>query len=377
MLKPLATILLALLVGLPFVFVLEEPAAGAGELPEGFTQSRFVSGLEDPTMMSFAPDGRLFVSEQAGALRVVKNGRLLPKPFVDLSDKIEVSGARGLLGIAFDPDFENNGFVYVYYTRKATNKKPPRNRIVRFTADGNVAARGSKRTIFELDDLSKHHNHNGGSMNFGEDGKLYVSVGDNNRSANAQTLRNLKGKMLRIGKNGEIPPNNPFYETAKGKNRAIWALGFRNPYSFAIQPGTGRMFINDVGEHRWEEIDEGKEGANYGWPRYEGPEESDPSYEGPIFAYEHEGPAGTTGCAITGGAFYNPETVKFPAEYTGHYYFADYCNGWIRRLDPESGTASDFKASSDQAPVDLKVGDDGDLYFLSRNGSVQRIRYTN
>ena len=125
-----------------------------------------------------------------------------------------------------------------------------------------------------------------------------MGVGDNANGANAQSLRNLKGKMLRINKDGTIPQDNPFYERATGRDRAIWALGLRNPFSFAIQPSTSKMFINDVGEGRWEEINRGVAGANYGWPRYEGPE-SDPRYRNPVFAYRH-GSTNTTGCAITG-----------------------------------------------------------------------------
>lgn len=366
---------LAALAGLSSLFVLGKPASGAGELPTGFEQSRLVGGLKEPTAMAFAPDGRLFVSEQAGRLRVVKNGRLLEKPFANLSKKIEVSGARGLLGVAFDPDFENNKYVYVYYTRKATSKRPARNRIVRFTADGDIAARGSEKVIFELDKLNQYHSHNGGAINFGEDGKLYVAVGDNNRSANAQSLRNLKGKMLRINADGTIPKDNPFYEMAAGKDRAIWALGFRNPFSFDIQHDTGRIFTNDVGEQTWEEINEVAKGANYGWPYYEG-SESNPGYEDPVYAYQH-GNAANAGCAITGGAFYNPKTAQFPSDYQGDYFFADYCSGWIRRFDPVQETVVSFKAGSNESPVDLKTGDDGALYFLARNtGSVEKISYS-
>lgn len=285
-----------------------------------------------------------------------------------------------MLGIAFDPDFENNGFVYVYYMREATRETPVHNRVSRFSADGDSAVAGSEKVILELDNLSFHHNHNGGAMSFGTDGKLYIAVGDNDKAANAQKLSNLKGKVLRINPDGTIPKDNPFYadERAEGRDKAIWALGFRNPFSFAFQPGTGRLFINDVGEQRWEEINEGVKGANYGWPRYEGAE-SDPRYEDPIHSYRHGG-SESTGCAITGGAFYNPPAgvdPSFPAEYTGDYFFADYCSGWIRRLDLDQGGTTDlFNAGSNEAPIDLKTGDDGALYFLARGtGSVERIQY--
>ena len=184
--------------------------------------------------------------------------------------------------------------------------------------------------------------------------------------------------MLRINADGTIPADNPFYDRASGKNRAIWALGLRNPYSFAVQPGTGRMLINDVGQDRYEEINAGASGANYGWPNYEGPE-SDPLYQGPLYWYGH-GSTASTGCAVTGGAFYNPRVVRFPGSYVGDYLFADICSGWIKRLDYDPASGGFVRvlhfASGLTAPVDLQVND-GNLYYLSRgNGSVNVIRYS-
>jgi glucose/arabinose dehydrogenase len=134
--------------------------------------------------------------------------------------------------------------------------------------------------------MSTATNHNGGAMNYGPDGKLYIAVGENANGANAQSFANLLGKMLRINADGSIPADNPFYLTATGNNRAIWALGLRNPFTFAFQPGTGRMFINDVGQNMWEEIDDGIAGSNYGWPAAEGPT-GNSSYRSPIYWYGH------------------------------------------------------------------------------------------
>jgi glucose/arabinose dehydrogenase len=278
------------------------------------------------------------------------------------------------LGVAFDPNFTANHFVYLHYTKKATATNPVHNRVVRVTASGDTAVAGSETLIFRLNNLSSAANHNGGAIHFGKDGKLYVAVGDNANGENAQSLGNLKGKILRINKDGTFPTDNPFYPTASGQNRAIWALGLRNPFKFAVQPGTGTIFINDVGGNLWEEINLGASGANYGWPRYEGPE-TDPQYVDPIFAYGH-GSTNTTGCAITGGAFYNPTTVLFPNRYLGDYFFADLCNGWIRRYDSASDTTTRF-ATGLSSLVDLEVGEDGELYLLSRTnpGSVDKIRY--
>jgi glucose/arabinose dehydrogenase len=214
----------------------------------------------------------------------------------------------------------------------------------------------------------------GGALDFGKDGKLYISTGDNASSNKAQNLGNLFGKMLRINKDGTIPSSNPFYTAASGKNRAIWAMGLRNPFKFAIKPGTSTLFINDVGQNTWEEVNRGVAGANYGWPIHEGPE-SVARYRPPIYAYGH-GSTDTTGCSITGGAFYNPATVQFPSGHVGDYFFADFCSGWIRSYDPATDTASGF-ATGLGSVVDLEVSEDGELYYLSRGspGLVGKIGY--
>lgn len=343
-------------------------ALHAATLPAGFSET-IVSGITSPTAMEIAPDGRIFVCEQGGRLRVIKNGVLLATPFLTLN--VDSAGERGLLGIAFDPGFATNNFLYVYYTVPID---PRHNRVSRFTASGDVAVAGSEEIILELDNLSTATIHNGGAIHFGPDGKLYVGVGENGNGTNSQTLANRLGKMLRINADGTIPTDNPFFNTATGANRSIWALGLRNPFTFAFQPGAGRMFINDVGQNAWEEINDGLAGSNYGWLFSEGPT-MDPRFRSPLFAYTH-GTGPTTGCAITGGAFYNPLNVQFPSNFAGKYFFADLCSGWIRAFDPATSTAADF-ASGIANPVDLKVGADGSLYYLSTgSGSVGRIRFT-
>jgi glucose/arabinose dehydrogenase len=340
----------------------------AATLPAGFTETQ-ISGLSSPTAMEIAPDGRIFVCLQGGALRVIKNGGLLPTPFLTLS--VDSTGERGLLGIAFDPNFATNNFIYLYYTVPST---PRHNRVSRFTANGDVAVPGSETILLELDNLTSATNHNGGALHFGPDGKLYIAVGENATTSNAQTLSNMLGKILRINKDGSIPGDNPFFNDAVGNNRSIWALGLRNPFTFAFQPGTGRMFINDVGASTWEEINDGIRGSNYGWPNTEGVT-SNPAFRSPLFAYSH-GISLTTGCAIAGGAFYNPSTVQFPASFVGKYFFADLCSGWIRVFDPATGTASAF-ASGISQPVDLKVGADGSLYYLSiGSSSLFRVQFS-
>jgi glucose/arabinose dehydrogenase len=365
-----------LLASVVAVLAFSSNSARAGAtLPPNFARSQVVGGLASPTAMEFAPDGRLFVAEQRGMLRVVKAGGSLAT-FLDISGRVHSEGERGLLGVAFDPAFSNNHYVYLYYTKRATGTTPAHNRVIRVRARGDRAVTGSEKLILRLNNLSSATNHNGGAIHFGEDGKLYVAVGDNANSGNAQSLRTLKGKILRVNKDGTIPRYNPFYKRATGRNRAIWALGLRNPFSFAIQPHKGKVFINDVGEQRWEEINQGAAGANYGWPRYEGPE-SDSKYRNPVFVYGH-GSTKATGCAITGGAFYNPTTRQFPSGYVGDYFFADFCSGWIRRLDAATGDVTGF-ATGLSMPVALEVSRGGSLYYLSRGdgtGSVGKIRYT-
>ena len=335
----------------------------AATLPAGFTETS-VGGLPGPTAMELAPDGRLFVCQQGGQLRVIKNGVLLATPFVTLT--VDSSGERGLLGIAFDPNFQSNNFLYVYYT---VSTAPIHNRVSRFTANGDVAVANSEVQILNLDNLSSASNHNGGAIHFGSDGKLYVAVGENANAANSQTLSNRLGKMLRINSDGSIPSDNPFFNTATGVNRVIWALGLRNPFTFAFQPNTGRMFINDVGQSTWEEINDGIAGSNYGWATCEGfCQPPNASFRDPLFEFGH-GNTGTTGCAIAGGAFYNPPTVQFPNSYVGKYFFADLCGGWIRVLDPSNNTAAPF-VTGISSPVDLMVGSDGSLYYLAIGSSA-------
>src|SRR5215208_2986892 len=261
-----ATIALALLASVGTLLVLPiGPAQGAPNLPQGFTDSQVVSGLTNPTDMEFAPDGRLFVTEDAGRVRIAKPDGTLAT-FLNISTKVDSKGERGLLALTFDPGFSTNHYVYIHYTKKATSTTPPHNRVVRVTASGDRAVSGSEKLIFRLGNQSAANQFPqfmGGALDFGTDGKLYVATGDNDTPDKAQKLTNLFGKMLRINKDGTIPTDNRFYSTASGNNRAIWALGLRNPFKFAIQPATeattpDTIFINDVGKNTWEEINRGR-----------------------------------------------------------------------------------------------------------------------
>jgi glucose/arabinose dehydrogenase len=347
-------------------------AVDAATLPSGFAETRVATGLADPTAMSFAPDGRLFVCEQGGRLRVIKNGALLAQPFLTLN--VNASGERGLLGVAFDPNFASNGFVYVYYTTAAA---PVHNRVSRFTASASnpdVVAPGSEVQLLNLPNLSSATNHNGGAIHFGTDGKLYIAVGDNANSANSPVLTTTLGKFLRINADGSIPADNPFVSQTSGINQAIWARGLRNPFNFAIDRSSGRIHLNDVGQDSWEEVNHAIAGANFGWPQTEGP--NPPGVAGvryPIHAYENAG----SNCAITGAAFYRPVTTNFPAEYAGRYFFGDFCGGFIRTLSPPGYATSAGFATGISSLVDIQVAPDGSLYYLARGGGeVFRVRHT-
>ncbi len=346
-------------------------------LQSGFAESQ-ITGLSNPTAMALHPDGRIFVCQQTGQLRVIKDGAVLPTSFINLT--VNSSGERGLLGVAFDPNYATNRFVYVYYTATTPTVH---NRVSRFTADAaneDVAVAGSEVVLLDLETLSAT-NHNGGAIHFGPDGKLYIATGENAVPSNAQSLSNRLGKILRINSDGTIPADNPttfpnISGSPTGVNRAIWAVGLRNPFTFTFQQGTGRMHINDVGQNTWEEINLGTAGANYGWPACEGLC-SVTGMTNPVFPYSS---ASGPNCAITGGAFYNPTTPTFPAEYIGKYFFADFCGGWIKTIDPfnpppANGNAPDF-ATGISLPVDIQVANDGSLYYLARGAnSVFRVQY--
>src|SRR5213082_1697314 len=353
-----------LFIAMMFLFFGLSFSVSGATLPSGFVETTVASGIASPTAMAIAPNGRIFVCSQTGALRVIKNGVLLATPFVTLS--VDSVGERGLLGVAFDPHFTLNHYIYLYYTVPRT---PAHNRVVRFTANGDVVLPGSRVILLELDPLSTATNHNGGALHFGPDGNLYIAVGDNAKGSSSQNLSNLLGKILLIAPDGTIPPDNPFVQSTTARHE-IWALGLRNPFTFAFRGTTNFMYINDVGQSTWEEIDLGQAGSNYGWPATEGPT-TNPAYQSPIYYYGH-----SDGCAITGGTFYSPSTPNFPPSYVGKYFFGDYCSGFIRMLDPSTAKASGFISGASQ-PVDIQVGADGSLYYLARGtGSVMKIRYT-
>jgi glucose/arabinose dehydrogenase len=335
-----------------------------------FTRTEnWVTGLSAATAIAQAPDGRFFVSVQDGRVLIIRNGAVLATPFLTLAP--DTSGERGLLGLALHPNFAVNGWVYVYYTR--VNGSQYNNRISRFVANADVST-GVETVIADLPALSGV-NHNGGALVFGTDGKLYVGVGDNANTTKPQNLSDPLGKLLRFNDDGSIPSDNPFCTTQGNIACAVWAYGLRNPFTMAVQAGTGRLLLNDVGLNTWEEINLAARGANYGWPASEGPDNLTPAYTAPVFVYKHEdavppgsGPGGfLTGKAVIGGAFYPSSGGTFPASYQGKYFFADYVYRWVAVLDPTRDYIAYTFATIAEFPVGMIVGQDGALYILGRD----------
>jgi glucose/arabinose dehydrogenase len=352
------------------LFFLAAAAVSAQTYPPDFAQVLVASGISNPTAMAFAPDGRIFVAQQSGALRVIKDGALLATPFITLS--VNSDGERGLIGVALDPGFDTNHYVYLYHT---TTEGGIHNRITRFTANGDVALAGSASIVIDLDPLSSATNHNGGAMHFGKDEKLYVAIGENANGSNAQSLETYLGKLLRLNKDGSAPGDNPF-PTGSDHKKRIWAYGLRNPFTFSVHPETGRILVNDVGQSTWEEINDATTGGkNFGWPTAEGTS-ANAAFTNPIFKYPHSG-GDVNGCAITGGTFFSPAVTNYPSEYVGQYFFQDLCSNWISSITL-SGTVTRTTFATDVAGsgVGIATGNDGNLYFLSRSsGALYKIIY--
>lgn len=353
-----------------FLFVVSSFAVHAQVYPANFTQVEVASGIAFPTAMAFAPDGRIFIAQQNGVIHVIKNGIKLATPALQLS--VNSTGERGLIGMTLHPSFSTNGIIYLYYTLPDGS----RNRVSRFWFRDDVINAASEEVILNLDLLSTSSIHNGGAMQFKGD-KLYIAVGDNANGANAQNLNTYHGKLLRINASGSTPGDNPFYNLANTAQRnAVWALGLRNPFTFDIQPGTGRIFVNDVGQNTWEEIDDATtKGLNFGWPSTEG-NTTNAQFTSPYFSYGH-GAGDGVGCAITGGVFFNPTATNYPAMYSGKYFYLDYCNSWINYIDLTNPPVRHaFATGLPAQPLALDLGTDGNLYFITRAGRLFKVVFS-
>lgn len=337
----------------------------SAKLPVGFAEKRLAREL-DPTDMVQTPDGRIFITIKSGKILLFEKGALLPGSLLNIEHLVDNYNERGLGHIVLDPDFDLNGYFYLYYTVKGQNF----NRVSRYTASGNFCNPATEQVILDLEVMAGSV-HNAGEMVFGGDGKLYIAVGDGANTSNSQSLNSLLGKVLRINKDGSIPTDNPFYNQTSGKYRTIWALGLRNPFSMDVQPSTKKIFVCDVGFNKWEEINELGKGLNFGWPGIEGKRTNQqiPTtgiYKDPIYTYPH-GEGVTKGCAIVGASFYEPSPAVFPPEYSGKFYFADYCNGYISYIDPVTYIVNVFATEIDR-PLALITSADGKMYYLARGG---------
>ncbi len=337
------------------------------------------SGLAQPVHVAAAQgdSARLFVVEQGGRIRLVVRDSLRAEPFLDLTDSVSSGGERGLLSVAFHPRYAENGYFFVDYTDGNGDTH-----IVRFQRGADADHADPASGVLLLAIAQPYSNHNGGHVAFGPDGFLYVGMGDGGSGGapqgNGQNPRRLLGKLLRLdvdhGAPYAIPPGNPFAHGAAGRAE-IWALGLRNPWRFAFDPPSGLLYIADVGQNKWEEIDAApaaRAGVNYGWNFTEGLH----GYHGgapggltaPIEEYGHD-----SGCSITGGVVYRGHDL--PA-LSGHYVYGDYCNGGIRSFRYDGTGVRDRRVWQDIVVPGLSsFGTDarGELYTVSHSGVVSRV----
>jgi glucose/arabinose dehydrogenase/regulation of enolase protein 1 (concanavalin A-like superfamily) len=360
----------------------------------------------------FAPDGRLFIWEKNGIVRIFKNGSLLSTPFLDISSKVNHVQDRGMLGLALDPNFATNGYVYLLYTyENGTNPddgSPKTERLTRVTANPqnpDVALPNSEVVILGSLGTPPCSNypagsdciasdsiiHAIGSLEFGPDGRLFVSIGDgagngvNSLALRAQDLYSYSGKILRIAPDGSAPGDNPFDDGTNSIRSKVFAYGLRNPFRIGLHPFLGEPYMGDVGWDSWEEIDRGR-GGNFGWPCYEGVNPQ-PLYQAaytqcqlltadqvvaPMYTYDH-----SVGHAAIGGVFYTG--TAYPDQYHNNYFFGDYTNGWIKRIVFDQNytvvSVQPF-ATGVSGPVQFQQGPDGNLYYVAiTSGVIGRIKF--
>lgn len=348
--------------------------------PVEFEWNLIADGFRRPLFVTHAGDGsgRLFVVEQDGTIRIFANSTTLPNPFLDIDEQVgSESNEQGLLGLAFHPDYENNGFFYVNYTDNNGDTM-----IVRFTVSGdpNMADAASQKILLQVD--QPFPNHNGGYLEFGPDGTLFFGLGDGGSqgdpNGNAQSLQTYLGKLLRIDVNSGdpygIPPDNPFANG--GGLPEIWAHGLRNPWRFSFDRVTGDLYIADVGQNQWEEVNfvpaGASSGSNFGWDFMEG---SHP-FEGtapdglvaPVAEHDHSGR-----CSITGGYVYRGQSL--PA-WQGVYLYGDYCSGEIFGLVQNADGTWESRLLYDTSFSITSFGLDegGEIYVVDRSGGLYQLQ---
>jgi glucose/arabinose dehydrogenase len=346
-------------------------SAGVFPNPADYQWELFTSGLARPVDIQSARDGsgRLFFIEKMGTIRVYENGQLLAAPFLDITDRVNDKGNEmGLLGLAFHPDYAENGFFYVNYTGAGGHT-----RIARFHAAGNSADATSEKILLTVE--QPYSNHNGGALAFGRDGYLYAGLGDGGSAGdphkNGQNTKTLLGKILRIDvDNGDpyaIPADNPF-------GNEIWAYGLRNPWRISFDLATGDLWIGDVGQNTWEEVDyypaSGAPGANFGWSIMEGnhgySDVPQPGLLLPAAEYIHS----KGNCSITGGYVYRGALP----EWNGIYLYGDYCSGRIWALMLSAGSwQNQLMFETGELLTTFGQDEAGEVYFASDRGSIYHL----
>ena len=360
-------------------------STGPPENPGSVSLQLVASGLDFPLYLTSPPgDDRLFIVEKGGAVRILKGGALVPTPFLDLSNKVSNEREQGLLGMAFPSDYPATGRFVIHYTDRAGDTRVS---TYLTSADPDRADPATESVVLTVEQPGASHN--GGQILFGPDGHLYIGLGDGgsregNDRGRGQSLADLLGSILRInissGAPYSIPPDNPF--VGRGDARPeIWSFGLRNPWRFTFDRSTGDLFIADVGEKRWEEINvspasEGAgRGLNYGWSRMEGTECMNAAncdrtnLTLPLVQYSHD-----EGCSVTGGVVYRGTLVPV---LQGHYLYADFCEGWVRSFRLEAGQAVEGREWPSLRPGRqvTSFGEDsqGEIYLMTEDGNVFKI----
>lgn len=326
-------------------------AAQTNQASDAVRVDVIATGLDTPWGLAFAPDGRLFISERPGRLRVIEGGQLRESPVLTLPARETAIGEGGLMGLAIDPNFAAAPYLYVAYTAEA-GPSATRNRIVRLQFDGYDA--WVDRVL--LDDLPASVNHNGGRVKFGPDGKLYITLGEQVMTQRAQDRDALAGKIIRLNADGSVPDDNPF------PGSPVYSWGHRNPQGLAWQPGTGRLYGTEHGQSLNDEVNLIEPGANYGWPMAEGATHPEP-FRSPLVAYRE-------GTAPSGATFYDAETMP---QWRGNLFFAALRGAHLHRIvldanDPRRIVAEE-KLYTDQYGRlrDVVQGPDGALYVATSN----------
>jgi glucose/arabinose dehydrogenase len=364
------------------------PRQSTASQPASYHLAEIATGLTRPLYLTNAGDGsgRLFVVEQGGRILTIKDGTLLDKPFLDVSGLVsrEALGSgyteRGLLGLAFHPDYKQNGQFFIDYTDQNGNTV-----VARYTVSADNPDQADPNTATQLLYVQQPFaNHNGGQLAFGPDGYLYVAFGDGGSGGdpqgNGQNLGTLLGKILRLdvntGDGYSIPPTNPFVNNGAARPE-IWAWGLRNPWRFSFDRQTGDLYIADVGQNSWEEVDfqpaSSKGGENYGWNAYEATH----VYSGqqpasdvvmPILEYDHSNGR----CSVTGGYVYRGEQIP---DLQGYYLYGDWCAGTLWAAHRDNAGDWQTAVSLDTGRQISAFGQDeaGELYVVDYGGAILRL----